>query len=378
MDNLKTLNHQLQSLVENTLEREKHIYNIVLGVSFKNGEYRWSGAAGLAEYDKGTPMQAETPFLIASVTKMFTAAAVMMLHEQGKLSLEEKVIKYLPEGLTEGILHYQGKDYTSFLTVRHLISQTSGFPDYFLEKPKHGVSVLDRILTEGDRSWELEEVLELTRKEFPPLFPPVDFQKNNGVSSIPAKAHYSDTNYKLLGAILEAVTQRPLHSIFEEFFFDPLNLKQTYLFGQPRAEAVLEPAQVFYEDRPLTIDKLMVSHGPEGGIVSTVSDTLRFGQALMSGELFASKNTLKTMQQWNKIFFPLEYGYGLMRFKIPRFLAPFGYNPELIGHSGSSGSFLYHCKELDLYLTGTINQLKLQNKPFQLMIKVAQLFKKVS
>jgi D-alanyl-D-alanine carboxypeptidase len=93
----------------------------------------------------------------------------------------------------------------------------------------------------------------------------------------------------------------------------------------------------------------------------------------MSGELFASPTTLAAMQRWNPIFFPLQYGYGLMRFKLPRLLSPFGFSPELIGHSGSSGSFLYYCPELDLYMAGTINQMALPRVPFPLMLKVARI-----
>ena len=373
---LRQVSEQLQRLVDNTLEREKYIHNIVLGVAFDDGEFNWSGAAGVADAAAGSAMQAETPFLIASVTKMYTAAAVMMLQERGRLQLGDQIGKYLPDGLIQGLHHYQGKDYTSQLTIRHLISQTSGLPDYFLEKPKNGKSVLDRILAEGDREWDLDDVVALTRQEFPARFPPAAFAAGNGGSR--TKAHYSDTNYKLLGAIIESVTQQPLHAVFEAFFFEPLNLGQTCLYGYANADSILEPAQVFYQERPLTIDRLMRTHGPEGGIVATVDDTLRFGQAFMSGELFASQDTLETMQQWNPIFFPLQYGYGLMRFKVPRLLAPFGYNPELIGHSGSSGSFLYYCRDLNLYLSGTINQVALRNAPFRLMIKAAQIFKRVS
>jgi CubicO group peptidase (beta-lactamase class C family) len=95
----------------------------------------------------------------------------------------------------------------------------------------------------------------------------------------------------------------------------------------------------------------------------------------MRGELFASKATLETMQRWNRIFFPFQYGYGLMRFKTPRFLSPFNYSPELIGHSGSTGSFLYYCKDLDFYMAGTINQMALKSAPFRLMLRVAEIFK---
>src|SRR5690606_24638707 len=161
----------------------------------------------------------------------------------------------------------------------------------------------------------------------PSMFAPADFADGNTAAR--TKAHYSDTNYKLLGAIIESVLEKSLHAVFEEFFFEPLDLRQTYLYGHPNAAASAEPAQVFYKDRPLSIVNLMRSHGSEGGVVSTVDDTLRFGKALMSGALFARKDTLDTMQHWKKIFFPLQYGYGRMRLKLPWLLAPIGYTPEL-------------------------------------------------
>ena len=82
------------------------------------------------------------------------------------------------------------------------------------------------------------------------------------------------------------------------------------------------------------------------------------------------------MRRWNRIFFPLQYGCGLMRFKLPRLLSPFGFSPELVGHSGSSGSFLFYCAEIDLYIAGTLNQMAMPRAPFPLAVKVAQLFRR--
>ena len=65
-----------------------------------------------------------------------------------------------------------------------------------------------------------------------------------------------------------------------------------------------------------------------------------------------------------------------MRFHVPRFLSPFQPSPELVGHSGSTGSFLYYCKEFDLYMAGTINEFSLRSAPFRLMLKVANAFRR--
>lgn len=370
----RQLGDRLQELVDRTLRGERAIHNLVLGVASGNGELRWSGAAGVADPATGRPIRPDTPFLIASVTKTYTAAAVMILRERGRLSLDDRISNHLPGELIHGLLHYRGRDFTDALTIRHLLGQTSGLPDYFLEKPGRGASVFERILTEGDRAWELEDVVRLTREEFPARFEPA----LPGQGGARVRAHYSDTNYKLLGAIVEAVTEMPLHAVFEELFFAPLGLDRTYLYGQPRGAAPEEPARVFHGDRVPALDRLMRSHGPEGGIVSTVADVLRFGEALMSGRLFTDGRTLPEMQRWNRIFFPFEYGYGLMRFRLPRLLSPFGRSPELVGHSGSSGSFLFHARELDLYMAGTINQMTLRRAPFALMLKVARMYQRAS
>ena len=374
--NQDQLGTQHQALVDKLLTQDKSIRNIVLGVSSGQASFAWSGAAGLAEPAAGRPMQPQTPFLIASVTKMYTAAAIMKLRDRGQIQLDQAISEFFPAGALDGLHHHQGQDYTRALTIRHLISQTSGLPDYFMERPKGGSSVLEQLAAGGDRGWELDDVVKLTRESFPAKFPPAGSE--SGADRSRAKAHYSDTNYKLLGAILESVMGQPLPGVFEQLFFAPLGLRQTYLYGQPSPGADGQPAQVFYKNQLLVADRLMRTHGPEGGLVSTVDDTLRFGQAMMRGELFASPDTLTEMQTWRPIFFPFQYGYGLMRFKLPRLMAPFGYTPELIGHSGSSGSFLYHDRQLDLYLAGTINQVARQNAPFRLMIMAAQLFHKAA
>jgi D-alanyl-D-alanine carboxypeptidase len=375
--NLQQVGDRLQALVARTEKRQKYVYGIALGAVSPRAHFQWLGASGMADPAAGRPMQAETPFLIASITKMYTAAAAMILYERGRLTLDDRIGKHLPGSLVQGLHRYRGRDYTDSLTVRHLISQTSGLPDYFLERPTGGTSVFDRIVAEGDRAWELEDVVRYTREQLPPFFAPVAWGDASAGKRARVRAHYSDTNFKLLGAILESVAGKPLPELFEEMFFEPLRLTQTYLYGHPRSGTSEKPAQVFLRDRPFALDKLMRSHGAEGGMVSTLDDTLRFGRAFMTGELFSRQETLGSMQQWNRIFFPLQYGYGLMRFKLPRLFSPFGFSPELVGHSGSSGSFLYRCAELDLYIAGTINQMALQRAPFPLMIKVAQTFNRV-
>lgn len=71
--------------------------------------------------------------------------------------------------------------------------------------------------------------------------------------------------------------------------------------------------------------------------------------------------------RWNRIFFPLRYGYGPMRFEPPRWMPPFEAPPVLIGHSGSTGSVGFYDPRRDVYLAGTVNQVDIPGRPYRLM-----------
>jgi hypothetical protein len=79
------------------------------------------------------------------------------------------------------------------------------------------------------------------------------------------------------------------------------------------------------------------------------------------------------MKRWRKIFFPFQYGLGLMRFQLPKIFSPFSPIPELIGHSGASSAFLFFSDIGQLYIGGTLNQLENQGRPFRLMLKIIKI-----
>lgn len=93
----------------------------------------------------------------------------------------------------------------------------------------------------------------------------------------------------------------------------------------------------------------------------------------MEGKLFSHPSTLQRMKRWRRIFSPFQYGLGLMRFKLPRILSPFSATPELIGHSGSTSSFLFHSDIDQLYIGGTLNQIENQGRPIRLILKIIKM-----
>jgi len=256
------------------------------------------------------------------------------------------------------------------LKIYHLVAQTSGLADYFEQRNDQGNTFLDKILEEGDAKWSIEIVLEMVKNNLKPKFPPALEQGRN------LKAFYSDTNYQLLGTILEKLLEKSLGEIFDKFFFTPLCMPNTYVFGDDAAISDREaPATIYHKETPLYIPKAMRSSWSDGAIVSTAKEQILFLKALVGGKIFKDERTFEWMKQWNKIFFPLDYGYGLMRYKLPWFFSPFNPVPEFVGHSGVSGSFTFYCPKQDFYLSGTINQLQARSAPFRLMPEIANILK---
>jgi D-alanyl-D-alanine carboxypeptidase len=349
----------MEYLVSGLVEKDKSVRNCVLSLMKGDGSFSWSGAAGIASQDGQVPMSKDTPIYIASITKLYTATAIMRLYEKRLLSLDDPMSRYLPEELIQGIHVYKGKDYSHEITIKQLLSHTSGIADYYAEKPKGGKSLFELFLEEPERSWTVDETIERARKDLKPNFPPGTV------------ASYSDTNFQLLGKVIEAITGKPLHIVYEDFIFRPLNLKHTWLTGrsEPQLAPSAHPADVFDKDMDITNTRSNGAYWADGGIVSTAEEMIIFLKALNEGRI-VSGDTLKLMHHWHKLQFPLQYGYGTMCFKLPRFIAMVMKVSPLWGHSGSTGSFLYYSEDMNLYMAGTINQTESKSKPFRLMGRV--------
>lgn len=346
-----------------------------MAVERLDGSFRWAGCAGDATPD-GAPMRADTPFFIASVTKLYIAAAVMRLHERGCIALDKPISEYLPPALIGGLHTLDGVDYTGAVTVRHLLSHTSGLPDYIEERPKGGRTLLERLVSEGDRAWGLDEVVGIVRR-LTPHFPPQPSDAKR------RKARYSDTNYRLLIAIIETAAALPLHLAFEEMLFRPLDLRHTCVAGHDSLDPTPHPATLWFGNQPLELPQAMRSFGD---LYSTIGDMARFLRSLIRGEVFDSPVTFGAMQQrWVRFGFPLdaaalrapgwpiEYGLGIMRFQLPRIFA-FGYQmPAVVGHTGSTGCWLFHCPKLDVILSGTVDQVTAGAMPYRIVPKILRI-----
>lgn len=336
----------LQTVLDKTVDQKK-----IFGTSFaiKKDGFTWFGASGNLSTDQS--------YFIASTTKLFTTAIILHLKSEGKLKLEDKISRYLDNAIMNGLHIYKGKDYSSEITIKHLLSHTSGLADYFQGKGTNGKSLEDDIKNGNDQFWTFEQAIERT-KAMKPLFIPAAKSKSN----------YSDANFQLLGRIVEVITNKSYSANCDELIIKPLNLSNTYLYKDTSDKT---PKTLYYKANELDILKAMTSFGADGGIVSTSAEMLIFIEAFFTGKLFP-KEYINDLQEWNNIFFPMKAGIGIHLFKLPWILNPTGAVPYFIGHSGLSGALAYYSPKENIFIVGTVNQVAHPDISFKTMIKLTQ------
>jgi D-alanyl-D-alanine carboxypeptidase len=227
------------------------------------------------------------------------------------------------------------------ITVRHLLSHTSGLDD----TPDMPL----RIMTEPRRAWTALEVVELDIAGSRARFPPGVF------------FHYSNTNYVLLGLIVEALTGQPLAQLYRDRLFVPLGMSDSYLHQHEPATPGTPLAHVYYES---TLVPPWVNTGSHaaGGVVSTVQDLSIFVRALFQGRVFRNPVTLAQMRRWSEQS-QGTHGLGLARDFLP--------GAELWGHEGLWSSFMYYWPERQAVICGTLNHS--QAESWRLVTEVIRL-----
>jgi D-alanyl-D-alanine carboxypeptidase len=339
-------NEILQSVLNKFIDNK-----YVFGTSFciKQKSNLWCGASG--------NMNTDSQYFIASTTKLYVTAIILHLKSKGILDLDDKISKYLDVDVLKGLHTLNGKDYSPEISLKNLLAHTSGIPDYFHQKNKEGKSLESELVKGNDQFWTFEQVMDYSKK-LKPIFVP----------DAKGKAHYSDTNFQLLGKIIENITQKSISDNYKELIFNPLGLLRTYLYIDILDQ---RPMTLYYKSKELFIPKAMASFGPDGGIVSTSNELMTFLTAFFNGTFFP-KSYIESLKIWNRIFFPMQSGVGIHRFKLLWIFNPVGTIPELLGHSGLSGTLAYHSPEKDLFVTGTVNQVANPGTSFRLAIKLIQ------
>ena len=262
----------------------------------REGKITFQGGFGFADVEKKTPVTAETKFRIGSITKQFTAAAILRLAEDGKLALTDPLAKFFPD-------FPRGKD----ITLHHLLTHTSGIHSY-TEKPDFFGKVKEAIAPEKLIAWFRDD--------------PPDFAPGAGF-------HYNNSAYFLAGEIVAKVSGKPFADYLRDTFFTPLGMKNTGILVNSTPPPGLAIGYSVADGKATAaLDWDMSWAGGAGAIYSTTGDLFLWNEALHGGKVLkdASYKAMTTPVKLPDGVDGMNYGYGLVMAELSRL--------PLITHSG--------------------------------------------
>ncbi|MCB0745621.1 MAG: beta-lactamase family protein, partial [Ignavibacteriae bacterium] len=257
-----------------------------------------SYASGYADLASKVELKPCNITRVGSTVKTFTAVSILLLQEDGELNIDDPITNYLSNQ------QIQGLENASNCTIRQLLQHSSGIYNY-IQDIQFQTASLNNLL----KTWEPNELLDYARGK------DAYFAQGTDVK-------YSNTNYILLGMIIDSVTNEPFYEFFRERIFEPLGLEFTQFAALNNIpEGIIRSYIDLYSNLNL-INSTYYSgwdyHTADGGLISNVYDMNAFFTALVGGEII-SQSSLNEMMEWiepNEIdtgFFPISYGLGIFK-----------------------------------------------------------------
>ncbi|MED0872635.1 serine hydrolase domain-containing protein [Bacillus mobilis] len=278
--------------------------------SFDSG-VTYKGAIGLASIEGNLPINTKTIFNIASVSKQFTAFSILLLEQEGKLNLDDSIVKFVP---SIGA-------YAEPVTLRHLIHHTGGLVDYMELAEAANIKYTDTLT--------VEESLEHLKSHQIARFP------------VGTKFEYSNTGYFLLSQVIEKVSGKSLRQFKKERIFDPLNMRATTIVDYYPTTISIASGYSKNEQGTYKIYESPWEHTGDGAVHTTVEDLLKWGENLTIGTV-GGKDLVKRMSEIGPKISPTgetiidneDYAFGL---RIAE-----GFNCRYLEHSGSWAGYRSH------------------------------------
>lgn len=326
----------LQAMLDEKVTGSTAVPGAVLAVS--RGDSYWIGAAGTADTNTHAPMQPAMRFRIGSLSKQFTAALVLKLVEEGKLSLDDTVEHWLPA------LDLPNDDR---ITVRMLLNHTSGVPNFTNANFWDNMAFPD-----PDRAWQPGELVEMVKTDA--------FTEPSTVFS------YCNTGYVLAGMIAEAASGESISQAMSTRFFVPLGMHDTVFAGDGTITGTYAHGYLQLPEgtAPIDVSTWNPSYaGTAGAIISSAHDLLIWADALFGDRVLAS-DSLTTML--TPVAPATEYGLGL-GFKQVADGRTFVY------HSGQIPgyySLIAHQRESDLTIVVLTNREDIWQEPNDILTPI--------
>lgn len=265
----------------------------------KDGKTLYSAAFGQANKDFSAPNRLDTKFNLGSMNKMFTAVTIAQLVEQGKLSYDDPLSKFVPD--------FPSPAAAQKIRIKHLLTHTAGLGSYFND--------------EFDKS---------SRARFRTVDDMMQLAKGDSLAFEPGtRWSYSNTGMLVLGKVIEVVTKQDYFDYVREHLYQPAGMMNTdaYELDQVNPNLAVGYQREFQDDGTKRFRNNLFQHvirgGPAGGGYSTAEDLVRFAEALKSGKLVSAK-TFELLTTAKPELNSPQYGYG------------FGVDTQtgVVGHSG--------------------------------------------
>lgn len=247
-----------------------------------HGKPVYQKAFGKANLELGSDMSVDNVFELGSMTKQFTAVAILMLEQQGKLKVGDRISKYIPD--------YPNGDK---ITIHHLLTHTSGIKDFT----------------------KMKSLSDIAQKEMTPKMM-VDFFKNEPVDFAPGeKFDYNNSGYVLLGYLIELVSGEKYEDYISTHIFDKAGMSQS-CYASDR-KVIKNRAYGYHKKESGYVNKTVISFSvpfSSGSLMSTLSDMLKWQNALNQNILLDSIETKKAFSKYtlnNGDYFTYGYGWHL-------------------------------------------------------------------
>jgi D-alanyl-D-alanine carboxypeptidase len=301
------LRTKIDALVQQEMT-ESNVPGVAIGV-WRNGR-KYVHAFGVADIATGKPFDAGDRVRIASITKTFTGTAVLRLVDQKKLSLDDRLSEYV-DGVPNG----------DEITVRQLLDMTAGVYDYTMDDQFNAALTADPTI-----AFTTADLMAILARHEPAFAPGTSWS-------------YSDSNYALLGLVIEEVTGKPAGTVITELTVDPLGLHGT---SYPTTTAIPDPHPVGYLFAPPGTALRDVTPlnpgiaGPAGAMISTLPDLRVWAREVADGSLLRPATQRARLDLVDtKLSQALDVGYGLGVFGINGFL---GHNGAIYGYNTAAFS----------------------------------------
>lgn len=312
--------HPKSALYQSVLD--EFINNGAVGTSvmIKDQHGTWLGTSGYADIISNIKTRPGNRYLIASVSKIFTATAIFSYVDNGIISLDDPINKWIDKSITDKI------DNANHCKIRHLLSHTGGIPDIY--NFNHLMEYINRPFNH----WDDKDMLKFVYGKSTRL------KVDEGWS-------YSNVNYILLGMILEKVSGRTLKEVYETKIFHPLNLLSAYYdinenklnSGVVKGYTDINSNNIYVEAREFYEDDIGI--GGCGGIAINAQDLGKFMNELMKGNII-SRQSLDAMKNWLDFYYKPngKAGFGLFS-NMGKFGEEVGHNGGFMGFEASVAYF---------------------------------------